>query len=84
MTRYFAFSTEDRTYFRATKAGVYLSGKFDTYDRVGFSSKPPSLGTFPAREIDKAEFDRLLAAKKQRTAGNSPQDSWVPNEEAAA
>lgn len=82
-TRYFKFTDGERTFFRATKTKVYVSGKFDN-GWVGFSSKPASLGTFPAVEIDKAEYDRLTALKAVRVADQrfvSPQDSWVLNKE---
>lgn len=82
-TRYFKFTDGERTFFRATKTRVYLSGKLDAYG-IGFSGKPASLGTFPAVEIDKPEYDRLTAIKAKRLGAIearyvSPGDSWVLN-----
>lgn len=92
--RYYKASDGTFTIFRATDSRVYQSA-WMTVDgfktrptNMGFSAKPTyrasagisgSPGSYPAVEIDKPEYEALVAAKKARTDDNSPSASWVPN-----
>jgi hypothetical protein len=65
---------EDRTYIRASTNPGFQSFNMERYGMPAFSSKP---GPVPAVKIEKPEYDFILAAKKARTDGNSPSDSWA-------
>jgi hypothetical protein len=45
----------------------------------GFSANIGPIGALKAVEIDKAEYDALVQAKKARTSDNAPRASWVRN-----
>lgn len=67
------------TVFRASRSKPYVSAYFNGFGStsgIAFSGKP---GGHPCVAIDKAEYDRLVALKKQRTDQNSPQASWIYN-----
>ena len=92
--RYFKASDGVFTIFRASDSRVYASA-WMTVDgfktrptNMGFSAKPvyraaegvsglPS--ALSAVEIDKAEYNALVRAKKARTEDNAPSASWVRN-----
>lgn len=94
-TRYFKATDGVVTVFRASKTRIYQSAWFTRHDgetwpagESGFSGKAAGAGggQFPATQIEKAEFDRLVAAKNRRLGDTryvSPSDSWVCNADVA-
>jgi hypothetical protein len=83
-TRYFAGTNGERTVFRASTR-VYASASFGRFG-LSFSSAAGPVGSFPVREITKAEYDALVALKTARILAArgpgalvGPQDSWVAN-----
>src|SRR5690242_11559387 len=95
--RYFK-STDGRvTVFRASDTRDYQSaafvsvvddagtGRIKGYIQFSGASADSFLGGWPATGIDKAEYERLIAIKRRRTAGsaysNAPRDSWIANRE---
>lgn len=81
--RYFKSTDGTKTIFRASERH-YQFGRFSR--PIGFCNTP-GLDRCPAHEITKAEYDRLIALKRERqiAAGENlqyssgPQDSWVAN-----
>ena len=91
--RFFKVQIGNQIFFRATASGrTYLSAWLDRGIWISYSSKAPGLGASPVVEIEKAEFNALVAAKAARViaAGgnnkyeNKPSDSWVAADALAA
>jgi hypothetical protein len=87
--RYFKATDGVFTVFRASRNLAFLSARMrfsgDGVAEIGFSGKP---GSYPAIEIDKAEYEapvRAKIARRSRLEGRivscdrEPSQSWVRN-----